>query len=328
MLQTRFTEMFGLTYPVMSAPMAHHSGGRLAAAVSDAGGLGSFGGVHTRKGPDWLRGEAAIVRAKTDRPFGIGFITPFLPFTKELFEAALDEKPSVVALSFSDPGPWVGQIRSAGAKVMCQVQNFHDAAVAVEAGTDVLVAQGNEAGGHTGTMSLLPLLVGIASQHPEVPVLAAGGIADGNTLAAALTAGADGAWLGTAFLATPEATEVHDIHKQLIVDSDGADTIFTSSYDIASGLPWPSGIGERVRQNKFTEEWADRETELRENREEVSATLQTNGPDAPPDPETDAVLYGQSAAFVSAVRPAAEVVREISEHAEQILRSRPASILR
>jgi len=327
MIQTRFTEMFDLVYPVMSAPMAHHSGGVLAAAVSGAGGLGSFGGVHTRKGPDWLRGEIATIRAATDRPFGIGFITPFLPFTQELFEAALAEAPAVVAFSFSDPEQWVDQVRAAGAKVMCQVQNFEDAIIAVDAGTDILVAQGNEAGGHTGTMSLLPLLAGIAAQHPDVPVLAAGGIGDGNTLAAALMAGADGAWLGTAFLATPEATEVHDVHKRLIVDSDGADTTFTSAYDIASGLPWPEGIAERVRRNSFTDEWADREAELRQRREEVSATLRLDGPDAPPDPENDAVLYGQSAAFVNAIRPAADVVREICEHAEQILRSRPTTLL-
>jgi nitronate monooxygenase len=329
MLRTRFTEMFGLDYPVMSAPMAMHSGGTLAAAVSAAGGLGSFGGVHPSEGPTWIRGEMARIRAATDRPFAVGFITPFLSFTAPLFEAALGERPAAIAFSFADPQPWLGQTKDVGIRVMCQVQNYADAELAVAAGADVLVAQGTEAGGHTGTMSLLPFLAGVVARYPDVPVLAAGGIADGRTLAAALTAGADGAWLGTAFLATPEAVEVHDVHKQLIVDSDGADTVFTRAYDIMSGLPWPSTIGERVRRNKFTDEWADREGELRARRDELAGAAGDRGnPFAtPPDPDTSAVLYGQSAAFVHAVRPAAEVLRTVCDDAEAILRSRPPSLL-
>src|SRR5439155_9618190 len=241
MLSTRFTEMFGLTYPVMSAPMALHSGGTLAAAVSAAGGLGSFGGTHPVKGPEWIREEIAAIRATTDRPFAVGFITPFLPFTAPLLEAAVAERPAAVAFSFADPQPWVDEAKATGARVICQVQNYRDAELAVAAGADVLVAQGTEAGGHTGTMGLLPFLAGVVERYPDVPVLAAGGVADGRTLAAALMVGADGAWLGTAFLATPEAVEVHDLHKDFIVASDGTDTVFTRVYDIVSGMPWPAG---------------------------------------------------------------------------------------
>jgi nitronate monooxygenase len=327
MLRTRFTEMFGLTCPVMSAPMALHSGGTLAAAVSAAGGLGSFGGMHPAKGPDWIRAEIAAIRAATDRPFAVGFITAFLPFAGPLFEAALAERPAVVAFSFADPKPWLAEAKAAGARVMCQVQDYEDAALAVDAGADVLVAQGTEAGGHTGTMSLLPFLAGVVARYPDVPVLAAGGIADGRTLAAALTAGADGAWLGTAFLATPEAVEVHGIHKRLIVESDGSDTVFTRAYDILSGLPWPATIGERVRRNRFTDEWAEREAELRDRRQELAPPPGTNPFESPPDPETSAVRYGQSAGFVNAIRPAADVARSISQEAEAILRSRPPSLL-
>jgi nitronate monooxygenase len=319
--------MFGLDYPVMSAPMALHSGGTLAAAVSAAGGLGSFGAMHPGKGPDWVHAEIAAIRAHTDRPFAVGFITPFLPLAEPLFVAAVAERPAVVAFSFADPAPWLTRAKEAGARVMCQVQTFEDADVAVDAGTDVLVAQGNEAGGHTGTMGLLPFLAGLVARYRDIPVLAAGGIADGRTLAAALTAGAEGAWLGTAFLATTEAVEVHDIHKQLIVESDGTDTVFTRAYDIVSGLPWPAGIGERVRRNRFTDEWGEREAELRDRREEMAAAAGTSPFEDPPDPETSAVLYGPSAAFVDAVRPAAEVVRTVSDEAEAILRSRPGAIL-
>lgn len=327
MLRTRFTEMFGLTYPVMSAPMALHSGGTLAAAVSAAGGLGSFGGMHPARGPDWIRAEIAAIRAVTDRPFAVGFITPFLPLDDGLFEAALAERPAAVALSFADPKPWLDQAKASGALVMCQIQNHEDAALAVDAGADVLVAQGTEAGGHTGTMSLLPFLASVVARYPHVPVLAAGGIADGRTLAGALVAGAEGAWLGTAFLATPEAVEVHDVHKRLIVQSDGTDTVFTRAYDIVSGLPWPTTIGARVRRNRFTDEWAGREAELRERRQELAQPPDVKPFESPPDPETSAVVYGQSAGFVKAVRPAAEVVRAVVEETEAILRSRPQSLL-
>lgn len=327
MLRTRFTEMFGLRYPVMSAPMALHSGGMLAAAVSVAGGLGSFGGVHPAKGPDWITAEIATIRAATPAPFGVGFITDFLSFTEPLFRAALAARPPVVAFSFGDPRPWIGQAKDAGAQVMCQVQDFEHADRAMDGGTDVLVAQGTEAGGHTGSMGLLPLLVGLVERYPQVPVLAAGGIGDGRALAAALTAGADGAWLGTAFLATPEAVEVHEAHKDLVVASDGTDTVWTRAYDIVSGLPWPAEIGERVRRNRFTDTWAEREAELRDRREEFAPPPGTNPFERPPEPDTSAVLYGQSAAFVKTARPAAAVVEDIADAAEAILRDRPARIL-
>jgi nitronate monooxygenase len=325
MLRTRFTEMFGLSYPVMSAPMALHSGGTLAGAVSAAGGMGSFGGIHPSGGPDWIRTQIELIRATTDRPFAVGFITAFLPMFTPLFETTLSERPPVVALSFADPKPWLDQAKSVGSKVMCQVQDYEDAALAVDAGADVLVAQGTEAGGHTGTMSLLPFLAGVVDRYPDVPVLAAGGIADGRTLAAVLTAGADGAWLGTAFLASPEAVEVHDMHKRLIVQSDGSDTVFTRAYDIVSGAPWPPSIGERVRRNRFTDEWTEREAELRERAGELRAT--ENSFEHSPDPDKDEVLYGQSARFVSRVRPAGEIVRDICDNAELVLRSRPQSVL-
>ena len=327
MLRTRFTEMFGLQHPLMSAPMALHSGAPLAAAVSEAGGLGSFGGMHPEKGPDWLQAEIAAVRASTDRPFGVGFITAFLPFAEPFFEVALAQLPPAIAFSFGDSRPWLSRAKDAGIPVICQVQTLEEADAVADGGADVLVAQGNEAGGHTGTMGLLPFLATVVARHPDLPVLAAGGIGDGRTLAAALTAGAEGAWLGTAFLATPEAVEIHDDRKNLIVESDGGDTVFTRAYDIVSGLPWPAGIGERVRRNRFTDEWGDREAELRERREEFAPTEGRNPFQDSPDPDRGEVLYGQSAAFVDAVRPAADVVRAVSRDAEEILRSRPQEML-
>lgn len=325
MLSTRFTEMFGLTYPIMSAPMNLHSGGTLAAAVSTAGALGSFGGLHASKGADFVRAEIAIIRARTDRPFAVGFISSFLPFTSHFLDVALAEHPAAIALAIGDPGPWIGRCKASGARVICQVHTYEEAQSAVAAGVDVLAAQGIEAGGHTGTMGLLPFLAGLVARYPDVPVLAAGGIAEGRTLAAALLAGADGAWMGTAFLATPEALEVSDIHKRLIVESDGTDTVLSRAYDVLSELPWPKSITMRVRRNRFTDEWAGREAELQERKTELAA--KHAAPDERRDPDRDAFLYGQSARFVNEIRPAAEVVRTIGESAEGILRSRPQSLL-
>ena len=310
MIRTRFTELFSIDHPVMVAPMAMRTDGALAAAVSAAGGFGAFGGVNV-SGPGWITEQAQIVRSSTDGPFGIGFITPFLGMMEPLFDAALAAQPDVIALSFSDPRPWLGRAKDAGARVVCQVQTLADADLAVDAGADVLVVQGNEAGGHTGTMGLLPFIAAVASHHPDVPLLAAGGIGDGRTLAAAMVAGADGAWLGTAFLATREC-QIADDYKRAVIESDGGDTVFTRAYDIASGLPWPAPIGERVRRDAFTDEWHEREAELRQ---------------AKARPTGEAVLYGQSAAFVTEIRSAADLVHQLVNETEQVLRQRPSALL-
>jgi nitronate monooxygenase len=317
MLRTRFTALLGLEYPIMSAPMAMHSGATLAAAVSNGGGLGTFGGVHPGGGA-WVRQQIADVRAKTDKPFGVGFITQYIPLLPQNFEAALEERAPVVMFSFTDPLPYLTRAKDAGAITICQVQTMELARMAIDAGADVLVAQGNEAGGHTGTMNLLPLLCRVIDTYPNVPVLAAGGIASGRSLAAVLAAGADGAVLGTAFLATPDAVEVSDAHKQRIVESDGQDTIYTQVYDLLGIAPWPKGIAGRVYRNAFVDEWHGREDELPGRREELARTLE----DAYQRDDTSRmpVYMGQSAGAIRAVRPAADVLRAICADAERILR--------
>ncbi len=325
MIRTRFTKMFGLDYPIMSAPMALHSGGQLAAAVTKAGALGSFGGVHRTKGPDWLQAEIEYIRSQTDRPFGVGFITNFIPMLRPLFEAALESRPSVLAFSFGSPAPFIEQAKAAGSKVICQVQSFTGAKEAAAAGADILVAQGNEAGGHTGTMNLLPLLTRVVDAFPDIPVLAAGGISSGRALAGVLAAGGDGTWVGTALLATPECVEIPDEYKLTIVQSDGEDTIYTRSYDTLWGAPWPEGIAVRVQRNRFTDEWHGRDQEIIELREELQARVQAAEHSF--DAGDREVIYGQGAAFVDAIRPAAEVVHTICGDAERILRDRPHQIL-
>lgn len=324
MLHTRFSELFDLQYPIMSAPMALHSGGALAAAVSAAGGLGTFGGAHPG-GAEWIHAEIAKVRSQTSKPFGIGFITPFLALSPVNFNATVEAETPVVMLSFSDPTMWIEQVKARGARVICQAQTMQDVDVAVEAGTDVLVVQGNEAGGHTGHMALLPFLSAVLKRHPDVVTLAAGGIADGPTLAAVLACGADGALLGTAFMATKEAVEVHAKVKDLIVASDGSDTIFTRAWDELGGLPWPETIGERVYHNKFTQAWHGYEAEVAGKRRELQETFAYSSDD--PDPRTDHIPMGPAAGLVSSIQSAHELMSGICEDAEEILRHKVGRIL-
>ena len=320
MLRTRFTDLLGLDYPIMSAPMSNHSGGTLAAAVSLAGGLGTFGGSNSF-GPGWFREQIGYIRSQTDRPFGVGFITQLIEIAPENFEIALEERPPVVIFSFADPHPWLGRARDAGAVTICQVQSPEAARVAVANGADVLLAQGNEAGGHTGEMNLLPLLVDLVEEFPDIPALAAGGITSGRAFAAALTAGAQGASLGTAFLATPEAVEVPQSFKERILLAGGQDTIFTGLYDLLGDDPWPPGIAGRVYRNRLVREWHGRDDEVLARREELASDVAQAR--ARQDPELASVYMSQGVGQVRAIRPAAETLREICQGAEDILR-RPA----
>jgi nitronate monooxygenase len=314
-METRLTKLLGIQHPIVSAAMANHSGGRLAGAVSKAGGLGTFGVAG--KPPEWLRQEVAAVRSQTEAPFGVGFLTHHLQDDEELFAAALAERIPVIAFSFADPQPWLGRARDAGCKTICQVQSMQRAQEAVDAGADVLVAQGVEAGGHTGALSMLPLLEQVLDAYPDIPVVASGGIGSGRTLAAVLGAGADGAWMGTRFLATPEAVEVSQAHKDLIVHSDGSDTAFTAMWDQLLDNPWPEGIGGRGYANAFYRQWQGRERELADRlpyvREEWQR-LRTADPI-----EQGAVWMGLSAGQVQSVMPAAEVIEQVMGEAERLL---------
>ncbi len=323
MIQTRFTELLGLDYPGMSAPMSNHSGGQLAAAVSLAGGLGTFGGTNDF-GPEWLREQIAYIRSQTDRTFGVGFITQLIEYNTANIEIALEERAPVIIFSFADPHPWVRRAKDAGAVTICQVQSLELARQAVDAGADALLAQGNEAGGHTGEINLLPLLVELVERYPHLPVLAAGGITSRRALAGVLAAGADGASLGTAMLATPEAVEVSQSFKEQILMSDGQDTAFTRLYDLLGTRPWPEGIAGRVYRNRLVRQWDGRDAEILERREELASDVAEAR--ARHDAELSAVYMGQGAGRISAIRPAAEVLRDICEGAEEILRSLPVRL--
>jgi nitronate monooxygenase len=262
-IRTRFTDTFGVRHPIVCAPMALVTGGRLARAVSRAGGLGIVGGGYAGilGGEPDLAAELALARKET---FGVGFITWALQRAPERLEEALAFGPSCVFLSFGDPRPFAPKIRTAGAKLICQAQTLRHIDEAMDAGADVIVAQGAEAGGHGGARSTLPFVPEaadhIARRSPDTLLLAAGGVADGRGLAAALMLGADGVVVGTRFWASAEAL-TPPAATDLAARSTGDDTRRTTAIDALRGVAWPEAFSFRMLKNELTEAWAGREAE-------------------------------------------------------------------
>jgi nitronate monooxygenase len=326
MLKTRLTDMFGLRHPIVLAPLGGGTtSGRLASAVDAAGGLGLFGGIHGG-GPTWIREQVRFMRERTTRPFGVGFITEQIPKYLENFRACVAERVPILAFSFGDPMPYVADAKRAGAKILCQVQTPEGARLALAAGADVLVAQGNEAGGHTGRLGTLPFLSQVLDIAGNTPVIASGGIASGRALAAVLAAGGEGVWLGTPLLATHEAIEIPDRYKKCIVESDGQDTVYTEVYDIMYNMRFPAGIAGRARVNRITREWHGRESEVRQRREELAA-LNPLRPPFERDPDVHPIWMGQSAGSVHGVRTVADVLEQMCDVAERLLRERSRAVV-
>jgi nitronate monooxygenase len=322
-LNTRVCALFGVEHPVLNAPMGGGDApAELAAAVANAGGLGLIGGT-TIGGVDWLVDQIRRARDLTDRPFGVGVIS-HLPGAAELMAAALDEGIRIIAHSFADPTPFVGTAHDAGAKVVCQVRSVTEARRAADAGVDAITAQGTEAGGHTGRMSTFPLVPLVVEAVAPVPVIAAGGIADGRGIAAALMLGAEGVWIGTRFLATHEAG-VPPEHKTRVIAATGEDTVLTDVFDIARRIPWPADVSGRALRNRFSERWEHRVEELRARVAEQGPT--GVGADAEASVDEAAVWAGEAAAFVHAAESAGDVVRALVDDAVRVLRDRPKSVL-
>lgn len=259
-IATRLTDRLGLQHPVISAPMGFAAGGALAGAVSAAGGLGLIGGGYGDA--DWLARELA---AAGNQPIGCGFITWSLAKNPALLDQALDHSPKAIFLSFGDPGPFAPALRAAGVRLICQVQSLDDVRQAIDAGADIIVAQGAEAGGHgekRATFTFVPEVADLVMREsPETLVCAAGGIADGRGLAAALMLGADGVVMGSRYWASSEAL-VHPGLHQAALRASGDDTIRTTVMDIARRLDWPVRFTLRVRRNDFTAQWHGKEADL------------------------------------------------------------------
>ncbi|MCU1458213.1 MAG: 2-nitropropane dioxygenase [Actinomycetia bacterium] len=317
-LHTRLGDLLGVAHPILNAPMGGGDApGVLAAAVSEAGGLGMIGGT-TAGGADWLRDQIGVVQAATSKPFGVGFVS-HLAGAAGLMAVALDAGVRVIAHSFSDPTPFVADAHRGGAVVICQVRTLDDAKRAADAGVDVVTAQGTEAGGHTGEVSTLPLVPAVVDAVHPLPVIAAGGIADGRGIAAALMLGAEGVWLGTRFLATPEAG-VPVGYKEQVLGAGPGDTVLTEVFDLAAGIPWPAGVRGRSIRNPFTDRWHGEEAALRAERRDSRSV--DDGIAANP-------LYaGEVSGLVTELEPAGQIVGRLVAETEAVLRERTAAILR
>jgi nitronate monooxygenase len=308
-IRTALTETFGLEYPIVLAPMNGIGGGRLAATVSDAGGLGLVGGGYGD--PAWLRTELDRVRTETERPWGVGLITWHA--SREVVELALSYTPRAFLLSFGDIRPYAPAIKAAGCTLLCQVQEVEMALEAVAYGADIVVAQGAEAGGHGAMRATLPLVPAVVDAVAPVPVLAAGGIADGRGLAAVLMLGAQGAMLGTRFAAAVESL-AHEQAKARIVAARAADTARTQVFDVIRGYAWPEPYTGRALRNDFFARWHGREVDLVAALDAEVPTYQRAVAEG--DCETAVVFAGEVVDLIDAVAPAAELVQGIGAEAE------------
>jgi nitronate monooxygenase len=306
-MRTAFTARFGVEHPIVQAGMGAEAGAALAAAVSNAGALGTIGSIGGT--PDRLANEIRACRAATDRPFAVNVVTwPWAPWALELVDVVLAERPPVVTLSFGDPLPHLARCRAAGLPTIVQVQDVARARAVVAARPDAVIAQGNEAGGHTGRRGTLAFAAQVLDLAGDVPVLIAGGIGSGRGIAAALAMGAAGAVLGTRFKASDEfggsATA-----KGAIAASDGSDTLYDEIFDDACGLAWPNGVTGRALRNRFTMEWAGRREALRARVAEQP--MLAFYAELAQDRATEINWAGESAGLVDRVKPAAEIVREL-----------------
>ncbi len=312
-LTTAFTEFFSLRYPIALAPMGGSAGGALAAAVSNGGGLGLLGGGSGD--PDWLDRELPVVAERTGKPWGVGFQSWAIDIAT--IERALRFSPRAVMLSFGDPSPFAEPVRQAGAALILQVTDLEEARQAVDLGADIIVAQGTESGGHgarrgRSTLPFVPIVVDLAA---PTPVLAAGGIADGRGLAAALALGAAGALIGTRFQATVEALVDPSITRA-IIEGRGEHTERSTILDIARGSRWPARYPARTLGHPFLDQWRGREDELAADADARRAYRDgvARG-ELPPQP----VWASEAIDLINDLPSAADLVGTLAAQAEQAL---------
>jgi nitronate monooxygenase len=320
-----FCERLGIEAPIVQAPIGGISTPELAAAVSNAGGLGMIG----LAGLPLHRVEARVraTRELTGRPFGANVILATSP--AEAVGVALDAGVKILSLFWGDPAPFVGRAHEAGALVLTTVGSAREAREAVAAGVDVVVAQGWEAGGHVrGTVSTLALVPRVVDEVDPVPVIAAGGIADGRGVAAVLALGAAAAWIGTRFVCAQESA-AHPVYQQLLADAVETDTVCATLFD----LGWPSAP-HRTLRNSTVRAWQDagepapgarpgeNEVVARSHDGREVLRYEVSPPSvllAAGDPEAMAVYAGQGVGLVTRVEPAAEIVRSLVREAQQAL---------
>lgn len=310
-ISTRLTDALNIRHPIMLAPMDLVADARLALAVSRAGGFGMIGGGYGEK--SWL---AKQLDGIGEERIGVGFITWSLAKNPLLLDLVLERRPPAVMLSFGEVRPFAEKIKKTGALLICQIQTLAQAREALENGADILVAQGAEAGGHGVARGAFPLVPAVVDLAPDAIVVAAGGIADGRGLAAALMLGAEGVLLGTRFYVSQEAPS-HPDAKEAVLRASGDRTIRGHIFDIARKNIWPEPFTGRVLCNRFSDEWAGHEAELLRRQEEVS-TLYAEAR-AKFDFDTAAVIAGEAADLIGDIPSAGEIVDRVSAEAATLL---------
>jgi nitronate monooxygenase len=326
MIETRLTRRFRIKHPILCAPMALVTGGRLAAAVTSAGGLGILGGGYAGtfgNEPDL----AEEYRAAGNAPIGIGFITWAAEKNPQLVEWAIALRPACLFLSFGDPAPFARQATDAGIPVVCQTQTMRHVEEALDAGATAIVAQGSEAGGHGGRRATLPFVPEVANllakQAPDVLLIAAGGIADGRGLAASLMLGADGVLVGTRFWAAEEALSPPAAVARAIAENGDA-TVRTTAIDQLRGAPWPQHFSFRMVENRITREWAQREAEARGQFGAFKPLYDEAR--ARGDFDVIPVVAGEAVGLIHSRLPAATIVATMMAEAEQALKGGAALV--
>jgi len=318
-LRTFLTEDWNLRFPLVGAPMAGVAFGALARAVSEAGGLGCIG-IGSEDPVERIAQEAAVAGADGVR-FGIGLMAWALERRPELFDAALAARPFLLSISFGDVAPYADRVRRAGIKLVTQVQSREAAVTAERAGVDAIVVQGTEAGGHTSGVATLPLLQ-IVLDAVTTPVIAAGGVATARGLAAVLAAGAEGAWIGTPLLASPEAHNTPQA-RAAVIRAREDETVLTSLFDRVQNIPWPAQFPGRALANEFTRRYHGREDEAVADEAALAAYRAARTAN---DFSLAHLYAGQSVGALERERSAAEVISSIGEGAEVLLRERLAAL--
>jgi NAD(P)H-dependent flavin oxidoreductase YrpB (nitropropane dioxygenase family) len=309
-VRTRVTDLLGIRHPVLLGPMGGGTDARLVAAVSHAGGLGML--AATFLGPEAIEAEVAMIRELTPMPFGVNVL---LWRAAGRIPALLEQQPAVLSTSFGDPAPYVEMIHDAGALHVHMVSDVPAAVAAAEAGVDLIIAQGQEGGGHVGLQSTFTLVPQVVDAV-DLPVVAAGGIGDGRGLAAALALGAEGVLMGTRFLATREAP-IPDGWKRAILDAAGHDTVRTSIPDYAQEAAWPAPAAARVIRNAFVERWLGREEEVRRlGRELGDRFAEARSRD---DPAEMNLLSGEVVGLIHDLPSAGALLERVVREAEGLL---------
>ena len=314
-MSNALTGLLGVEHPILLAAMDLVADARLTRAVSEAGGFGFLGAGYGDAA--WLERELDFLTAsKLERPFGVGFITWSLAKRPELLDMALAAGPRAVWFSFGDPAPFVARVKAAGALVVCQVQSVDMATDVAALGADIVVAQGGEAGGHgisQSSFTLVPAVVDAVGS--KVPVVLAGGAANGRALAAALMLGAQGVVMGTRFYASQEAAG-RDSAKQRILAADGGETLRSIVFDISRQNVWPHPFTGRCLANRHTDRWLGREQELMRRADALAdfAHAREAG-----DLHIAPVIAGEAVGLVHDIPSAKEIVLRTIGEAERLL---------